>query len=100
MYIHTNTMLFIIFKNYLYMCTYTHAHDGVCSLVLVRVETHNLMEGVFLDLAPLFLEAGSLTGPSLANYSSQKGKFPAPLVSSSQHLGYRNVPGFYTVLGI
>lgn len=87
-------MPFITFFYYLYMCAYIHARDGVCSLVLVRVEAHSLMEGVFLDIAPLFFEAGSLTGPSLANYSSQKGKFPAPLVSSSQHSGYRNVPGF------
>lgn len=55
---------------------------GVCSLVLVNVEAHSLMKGIFHDLVPLFREAGSLTGPSLANYSSQKGKFPAPLVSS------------------
>lgn len=87
MFIHANTMPFIIFFYYLYMCAYTHARDGVYSLVLVRVEAHSLMEGVFLDLAPLFFEAGSLTGPSLANYSSQTGKFPAPLLSFLSALG-------------
>lgn len=60
---HPNTMPFIIFKNYLHMCTYTHAHDGVCSLVLVQVEAHSLMEGVFLDLAHYFLRQGLSLGP-------------------------------------
>lgn len=96
MYIHANTMPFIILF-IICACVHIHMHViGVCSPVLMRVEVHSLMERVFLDLARLFLEAGSFTGPSLVNYSSQKGEFQIFLSLPSQHWGYRHVPGFYT----
>lgn len=92
MYIHANTMPFIVFIYYLYMCAHIHV-VGVCLPELLHAEAHRLMEGVFLYLSPLyFLRQGLSLGTHWPAILAKRASSRLLLSLPFQHWGDRRVP--------